>query len=172
MNRIIFTRLAAVALLGLGSALAAPFLGSKASFVTSPFCKAHKCQHVGTVPSGYQDQFHYVVDGQYSVVVWRTASDVKRLWGPEAAAYAGQVRGVDVVWYGIQDGPFGAEGFLSQLLGFATGRTASKAMAADWLSDRGTNRAVGDFVLRSSNRVLPGANAAMKTVSVEINPFR
>ena len=153
-------------------ASAAPFLGSKVSFVTSAFCKANTCTHVATVPSGSLDQFHYDVAKRYRVVVWRYPSDVKRL-GPSLVPYAGQVRGVGITWYGLQDTPFGAETFAAQLMTFATGKATPANTALKWLDANGTQYVDwGNFQVAIEHAVLPGANAAMMSLTASVNPFR
>lgn len=152
------------------TATAAPFLGSRDSFVTSTFCKTYICKHVATVPSGSLDQFHYDVAGKYRVVVWRYPSDPSRVRG--STAVPGQVRDVATVWYGVQDTPFGSEGFVGQLVTFATGKTTPANTALSWLDASGGQRKWGNFYVWQESVGLPGANAAMLTLMTSVDPFR
>lgn len=159
----------------ISAASAAPFLGTKASFVTSAFCKAHTCKHVATVPSGHLDQFHYDVAGKYRVVVWRYPTDAKRLWGPEAAPVAGKVQGVGVIFYGVQDTPFGAQNFVGQLMTFATGKSTPASTALKWLDAAGTANAGwpwATFHIANESSILPGANAAILSLTAVVDPYR
>ena len=159
------------ALLGLcvSTASAAPFLRTKASFITSSFCKVHSCKLVAKVPSDRLDQFHYDVDGSQRVVVWRVTSDQKRRWGPENAKYVGIVHGVSMVWYGIQDTPGGIEKLLAQLVTFATGKAATPEIVSKWFaSNLDFNENWGDSYISATTENYPGGNALIWTMMIDL----
>lgn len=135
----------------LSAANAAPFLGTKASFFDSGFCKTYTCKHVATVPSGVIDQFHYDVAGKYRVVIWRMANQRERI-GSYNAPRAGEVLGVGVEWYGIQDTPLGSQEFVGRLMTFATGKSTSADVALKWMESVNDTRQWGNYLVRVENR--------------------
>lgn len=144
--------------------------------MTSAFCKRHACKHVATVPthvSGAYEQFHYDVDKKYRVVVWRITSDKSKL-SPQNTSPAGQVRGVGIEWYGIQETPFGAESFTAELMTFATGKNTTPATGLKLMGEGGGAEQLtwGNFQVLRENRVLPGMNAGWMSVTAMMNPFR
>ncbi len=130
LNRLVT---AAVALSG--TAAAAPYLGTTTPFTSTSFCRAHTCKLVATVPINSQDQLHYDVDGRWRVIVWRYPNDLKRVGGQQYAKFLNRVNGVSMVWYGVQDTPFGSEGAFAELVTFTTGKALSKDTALKWLDD-------------------------------------
>lgn len=156
-----------------GTATAAPYLGTTTAFTGTSFCRSHTCKLVATVPSGSQDQLHYDVDSRWRVIVWQYPNDLKRVGGQQYAKLRGRVNAVSMIWYGLQDTPFGSEGTFAELVGLASGKNPGKDTALQWLDDSNPEsqlRYWNNFGILRNNGLLPSANAAILELMVMIVP--